>query len=282
MPNPSNIVSRLLLSSTSPVDHPEVSDDAPLDLSLKPSSDLSVDADINQIDEEDEEEVEQENARRQYLCSVCPYKHSSWSSVQRHLSLHVTGQGLVCPLCSYTGSSEDALVRHLTLVHPTSHLPSTFPAACPTPSAHIIEQHRCSHCSYQCDRAEALDLHSRLEHGADELEDEEEYDIDSSDGEEEEEEEEEEGLATTSTKNLFECPLCSPSSLSTESTTLEELTMHVITHHHNQSCPFCSFTTNTNSSPTLIPHVKLHFNGTLIPPDPLLALDQVKELLMLE
>jgi hypothetical protein len=58
--------------------------------------------------------------------------------------------------------------------------------------------------------------------------------------------------------------------------------MHVINNHNNQSCPFCSFIAHTTSTNTLTQHIKLHFNGTLVQPDPILGVEQVKELLMLE
>ena len=205
-----------------------------------------------------------------YQCSVCPYKHSSWSLVQRHISLHLTGEGITCLLCSYAASSRTSLLRHMATLHPTSQIKSTFQASSPNLAAHIIEQHQCSLCSYQCDRSEALNLHRRLEH------DDEEFDIDSSDDDDDEE------MAASTTKNLFECPLCSPSSSANNFADLEHFTLHVINNHHNQTCPFCSFIAHTTSSQTLLQHVKLHFNGTLVQPDVMLGVEQVKELLMLE
>jgi hypothetical protein len=203
-----------------------------------------------------------------YLCSVCPYKRSNWSLVQRHILLHLNGQGIVCPLCSYTTPNHDSMIRHITIIHPTSQISTKFQHSPQILTAHIIEQHQCSLCSYQCDRSEALNLHRRLEH------DDEEFDIDSSDDEDD--------IIASTTKNLFDCPLCSPSSNTNNYTNLEQLTMHVITNHNNQSCPFCSFIAHTTSSHTLTQHVKLHFNGSLIQPDPLIGIEQVKELLVLE
>ena len=255
MPNPSNIVSRLLLT-VSPSDNQD--NDGPLDLSLK-----------TPINRNEDEELPDENSSVTYLCSVCPYKHSNWSLVQRHLSLHLTGQGYCCPLCSYTTSTTSSILRHLTISHPTSQITPKFSPTSPNLTAHILEQHQCSLCSYQCDRSEALNFHRRLEH------EDEEFDIDSSDGEDD--------VIASTTKNLFDCPLCSPSSNSTDYTNLEQLTMHVLTKHNNQSCPFCSYVSQTNTDTyQLIEHVKHHFNGTLVQPDPLVGIEQVKELLMLE
>jgi hypothetical protein len=39
---------------------------------------------------------------------------------------------------------------------------------------------------------------------------------------------------------------------------------------------------HTTSSHTLTQHVKLHFNGSLVQPDPIVGIEQVKELLILE
>ncbi len=209
-----------------------------------------------------------ESAAVIYLCSVCPYKHSNWSLVQRHISLHLTGQGIICPLCSYTTSSNNTMIRHMTIIHPTSQIATKFHCSSQILTAHIIEQHQCSLCSYQCDRLEELNLHRRLEH------DDEEFDIDSSDSEDD--------IIASTTKNLFDCPLCSPSLNTNNYINLEQLTMHVITNHNNQSCPFCSFIAHTTSTNTLIQHIKLHFNGSLVQPDPIVGIEQVKELLMLE
>jgi len=230
-----------------------------------------IDREEHNIDHDDDggnEEVLDGNSTVNYLCSVCPYKRSNWSLVQRHISLHLTGQGNVCPLCSYVTSSHNSMFRHMTNIHPTSQITTNFQQSSQILTAHIIEQHQCSLCSYQCDRSEALNLHRRLEH------DDEEFDIDSSDGEDD--------ITASTTKNLFDCPLCSPSSSTNNYTNLEQLTMHVITNHNNQSCPFCSFTPHTTLSHTLIQHIKLHFNGTLVLPDPLIGIEQVKELLVLE
>ncbi|CAF1186888.1 unnamed protein product [Adineta steineri] len=284
--NPSNIVSRLLLT-TSPSHNDNDDDDIPLDLSLKPTTNIktnnyqflssketlpqnindNVDDDDGDGDD-DNEEVFDESSPVNYLCSVCPYKCSNWSLVQRHISLHLTGQGITCPICSYTTSSHNPMFRHMTNIHPTSQIPIHFQLSSKNSTAHIIEQHQCSLCSYQCDRSEALNLHRRLEH------DDEEFDIDSSDGEDD--------IIASTTKNIFDCPVCSPSSNTNNFTNLEELTMHVITNHNNQSCPFCSFIAHTTSSQTLIQHIKLHFNGTLVQPDSVVGIEQVKELLMLE
>ena len=199
---------------------------------------------------------------------MCPYKRSNLAAVERHLSLHLTGQGFVCPLCSYTVLSYNSMIRHMTIIHPTSQITTKFPSSPQILTAHILEQHQCSLCSYQCDRSEALHLHRRLEH------DDEEFDIDSSDDEDD--------IIASTTKNLFDCPLCSPSTNTNNYTNLEQLTMHVMTNHNNHSCPFCSFMAHTTSTNTLAQHVKLHFNGTLVQPDPILGIEQVKELLMLE
>lgn len=210
-----------------------------------------------------------ESSTVNYLCSACPFKRSNWSAVERHVLLHLNGQGLVCPLCSHTTSSHRSMIRHVTIAHPTSQIISQFQASPQLLSAQIIEQHQCPLCSYHTDQAEALNLHRRLEH------DDEEFDIDSSS-------DEDENIINAPTKNPYECPICSPSSDTNHHSDLEQLTLHVIDNHHNQSCPFCSFIVNTTSSQTLSQHVKLHFNGLLIRPDPNVGVEQVKELLMLE
>ncbi|UJR13498.1 hypothetical protein I4U23_000512 [Adineta vaga] len=268
LPNPSNIVSRLF-STTSPTQNND-GDDTPLDLSFKPcTNNKSKKINLDETDEQSEEESD-ENSPVNYLCSVCPYKHSNWSLVQHHISLHLSGQGLTCSQCSYTTSTEHSMFRHMTTIHPTSQLTRNFSISSPNLTAHIIEQHQCSLCSYQCDRSEALNLHRRLEH------DDEEFDIDSSDDNDDDD------MAASTTKNLFDCPLCSPSSNTNNFQDLEQLTIHVIHNHNNQTCPFCSFISNTTSMQTLIQHVKLHFNGTLVQPDSIVGIEQVKELLMLE
>jgi hypothetical protein len=155
------------------------------------------------------------------------------------------------------------MIRHMTIIHPTSQITTKFSNSSQILTAHIIERHQCSSGPYQYDRSEALNLH-----------DDEEFDIDSSDNEDD--------ITASTTKNLFDCPLCSPSSNTNNYTNLEQLTMHVINNHNNQSCPFCSFLAHTTSTQTLTQHIKLHFNGTLVQPDPILGIEQVKELLMLE
>jgi DNA-directed RNA polymerase subunit M/transcription elongation factor TFIIS len=241
-----------------------------LDLSLKSSKEIlpQIDQEEQNIDNDNDEETSDESSTVIYLCSVCPYKHSNWAFVQRHISLHLNGQGIVCSFCPYTTSSHNSMIRHMTTIHSTSQITTKFQHSSQILNAHIIEQHQCSLCSYQCDRSEALNLHRRLEH------DDEEFDIDSSDDEDD--------ITASTTKNIFDCPLCSPSSNTNNYTNLEQLTMHAITNHNNQSCPFCSFIAHATSSHTLTQHVKLHFNGTLVQPDPIVGIEQVKELLMLE
>ncbi|CAF4513074.1 unnamed protein product, partial [Rotaria magnacalcarata] len=51
--------------------------------------------------DEDEEENSDRTSPVTYICSACPYKNASFPLVQRHLKVHLTGQGVVCPLCSY-------------------------------------------------------------------------------------------------------------------------------------------------------------------------------------
>jgi hypothetical protein len=155
------------------------------------------------------------------------------------------------------------MIRHMTIIHPTSQIPIKFSNSSQILTAHIIERHQSSSGSYQYDRSEALNLH-----------DDEEFDIDSSDNDDD--------IIASTTKNLFDCPLCSSFSNTNNYINLEQLTMHVITNHNNQSCPFCSFLVHTNSTQTLTEHIKLHFNGILVQPDPIVGIEQVKELLMLE
>jgi hypothetical protein len=169
------------------------------------------------------------------------------------------------------------MIRHMTTVHPTSQTIPKFPSATRIITANIIEQHQCSLCSYQCEHSEALDLHRRLEH------DDEEFDIDSSssvidndDGID---------LPVEINNHIFQCPLCTPSSNTNNYSNLEQFTMHVFTNHNNhlhnnQSCPFCSFIAHTTSTYTLFEHIKLHFNGTLVQPDSMIGMENVKELLI--
>ncbi|CAF2703956.1 unnamed protein product [Rotaria sp. Silwood2] len=303
LPNPSNIVSRLLLT-TSPSQNND--DDAPLDLSLKSSSTIKPNqqslsskeiiqqnGDINNqekqymdddLDDEDEEENSDGTSTVTYICSVCPYKSSSLSSVQHHLIIHLTGQGVICPLCSYATSSPNSMIRHMKIVHPTSQTIIEFQSATRITNANIIEQHQCPLCPHQCERSEALDLHRRLEH------DDEEFDIDSSSdtGDVDNEdgmESDDIQMQFDKNNNLFQCPVCTPSSNTNNYSNLEQFTMHVFTNHinymhNNQSCPFCSFIAHTTSKYSLTEHIKLHFNGTLVQPDPIVGIENVKELLI--
>lgn len=254
-----------------------------MDLSLKATSNTKTDSpplSPSKISEPNgiiDLESEDESSTVNYICSVCPYKRSNPSAVQEHLSLHLTGSGLVCPLCSYTTSSKKSMISHMTTMHPTSQSITQFVSAIHIPNATIIEQHQCPQCSYQCDRAQALELHRRLEH-----EDDEEYDIDSSSSVVDEDERD---LIIDRTNDLFQCPLCSPSSNTNHASNLEQFTIHVYMNHHdhlhnNQSCPFCSYLAHTTSMYTLLEHIKLHFNGTLVQPDPIVGVESVKELLM--
>jgi hypothetical protein len=171
------------------------------------------------------------------------------------------------------------MIRHMTIVHPTSQTITKFPSATRITIANIIEQHQCPICSYQCDRSEALNLHRRLEH------DDEEFDIDSSSSIIDDDDDDDIHLPVDTNNNIFQCPLCT-SSLNTDNySNLEQFTLHVFTNHHNhmhnnQSCPFCSFIAHTTSTYTLIEHIKLHFNGTLVQPDPINGIENVKELLI--
>jgi hypothetical protein len=237
---------------------------------------------VSDDDEDDHDHIEEEEESNvQYLCSACPYKRSNFSSVQRHLSLHSTGQGIVCPLCSYTTSSEKSMIRHFTNIHPTSQVTMKFSPATRVVIAYIIEQYQCPLCSYHCASSEALDLHRRLQH------EEEQFDIDSSPGSVEPADAEMEGdndeqhLTIPTPESMFQCPFC-PSADHCED--LQQFTMHVFTHHINhiensQSCPFCSFVAHSTSIYSLPEHIKLHFNGTLIQPDPSVGMEHVKELL---
>ena len=222
-------------------------------------------------------ESEDEFSTVNYICSVCPYKCSNLSAVQKHLSLHSTGSGVVCPLCSCTTSSTNSMIHHMTTVHPTSQSITQFASATRIPTATIIEQHQCPQCSYQCEYAEALDVHRRVEH-----EDDEEYDIDSSSSVVDDDERD---ITIDRTHDLFQCPSCSPSSTNNIYSNLEQFTIHVYTNHHNhlhnnQSCPFCSYLAHTTSTHSLLEHIKLHFNGTLVQPDSIIGAESVKDLLM--
>ncbi|CAF3074972.1 unnamed protein product, partial [Rotaria sp. Silwood2] len=289
--NSSNIVSRLLLTTTSPShnnnnnNNDNDNDNDPLDLSLKSSinikkTELNLSKEkLKQVEQEeyniDNDELYDESSTVNYLCSVCPYKHSNYSLMERHISIHLTGQGIICSLCSYTTLSHNSMIRHMTLIHSTSQIENLFNNASKISNAHIIEQYQCPLCSYQCDRCEALNLHRRLEH------DDEEFDIDYDDDDYDYDYDYDDNnhMRVCRTKNEFDCPLCSPSS-NTNNKNLEQLTIHVINYHNNKTCPFCSFNVHTTSSNRLIQHIKLHFNGTLIQPDPITGIEQVKELLV--
>jgi len=165
----------------------------------------------------------------------------------------------------------------MTTVHPTSQIITKFSSSIRIPTANIIEQHQCPMCSYQCERSEALDLHRRLEH------DDEEFDIDSSSSVIDNDDDIH--LPVDTNNNTFQCSLCTPSSNTVNYSNLEQFTIHVFTNHNNhihnnQSCPFCSFIAHTTSTYTLIEHIKLHFNGTLVQPDPTNGIENVKELLI--
>ena len=309
LPNPSNIVSRLLLTASTSSNNHAINnnnninnntistngsnggDDAPLDLSMKSSQDIQqIVPDENQIsdDDDDDDDVDDEDQQFDesstvhYLCSVCPYKHSNLSLVQRHISLHLTGQGVVCPLCSYTTSTNQSMINHMTTIHPTSQIQTTFPLTNRTSDVTIIEQHLCSQCSYQCDHAESLELHRRLEHN-----DDEQYDIDSSSSttahEQDDNDDEPLQLPVDTSQNLFHCPFCSSEADANDYADLEQFTIHVFTNHlnhitNNQYCPFCSFIAHTTSTYSLIEHIRFHFNGTLVQPDAIHGIENVKEL----
>jgi rubrerythrin len=244
---------------------------------LKPSSTVKINHKIEIIeqngDDNSEDEDEDEPSTVNYICSVCPYKRSNFTSVQQHLSIHLTGQGVVCPLCSYTTSTNNSMMRHMTTMHPTSQPIIQFPLATRITTANIIEQHQCPICSYHCERSEALDLHRRLVH------DDEEFDIDSSSSVVDDDET---YLPVDKNNNIFQCPLCTPTSNTNNYSNLEQFTLHVFTNHlhNNQSCPFCSYLAHTTSTYTLLEHIKLHFNGTLVQPDSIIGIENVKELLM--
>lgn len=214
------------------------------------------------LDETETNSISQVTSTMHYLCSECPYKSSNRLSVQRHISLHLNGKGIICPLCLYTTSSNSSIIHHMTTIHPASRMETTFQNTPQIKTAHILEQYQCPLCSYQCDRVEALNLHHRLEH------DDGEFDIDSAG---------DENHTVVTAKNLLDCPACSTSSNANSYSSLEHLAIHVVTNHNNQSCPFCSFAIRTVSSQTLLQHIKLHFNGMLAPPDPLVGIERLKE-----
>lgn len=271
MPNASNIVSRLLLTS-SPSNSND--DDAPLDLSIKTSvSSTQLNDNNHHDDASDQEEQEGENPNVHYLCSICLYKHSSQAVVQRHVLIHLTGQGLMCPLCSYASSTRNSMIRHINNDHPNNSTIHEFPTARRVANVEIIERHQCPLCSYQCDQADGLNVHRRLEHA------DEEFDIDSPAASTTSEANVKEDLDRTA-HSIYQCQFCSPTF---DCSNLEEFTMHIFIHHaqyleNNQSCPFCSFIAHTTSIYTLPEHIKLHFNGTLVQPDTQIGYEHVKEL----
>ncbi|CAF4330513.1 unnamed protein product, partial [Rotaria sordida] len=88
--NGSNIVSRLLVTRSP--SHNNDDNNAPLDLSLKPSTNIKtnqlnilkdelreIEQEEQNIDDIDNDEISDESSTVNYLCSVCPYKHSNWS-----------------------------------------------------------------------------------------------------------------------------------------------------------------------------------------------------------
>lgn len=165
------------------------------------------------------------------------------------------------------------MIHHITLNHPTSQIQKKFSSGIPILTANIIEQYQCTLCSYQCEHLEALNHHRRVEH------DDEEFDIDSSSSIDDNNI----NLPVDTNNNLFQCPICTP--MSNNISNLEQFTIHIFTNHNNhihnnQSCPFCSFIAHTTSTYTLIEHIKLHFNGTLVQPDLNHGIENVRELLI--
>ncbi|CAF1190792.1 unnamed protein product [Rotaria sp. Silwood1] len=268
--NSSNIVSRLLLTKSSSNNN---DDNAPLDLSLKSSINIITNqTNIKQKEQENiNEQIYNENSIVNYLCSVCPYKHSNISLVQHHILIHINGQGIICPLCSYTTLSDKTMIEHMKINHPTSHINYKFEKASKLLNANIIEQYQCRLCSYQCDCLNTLNIHRRLEH------DDEEFDIDTDNDDDNQDIDD---INDSIIKNIFNCPLCYPTLNTNNYYNLEQLTIHVINYHNNKICPFCSFNHHTTTTNTLIQHIKLHFNGTLIQPDPIIGIEQVKQLLI--
>lgn len=159
------------------------------------------------------------------------------------------------------------MTQHVAISHAASQTITEFQPAIPIADAHTVEH------------SEAFDLPCRLEHGA------ERVDTGSSSGDGDDIDHGDIQSPTETKENIFQCPLCTPTSQVTSASNLEQFTVHVFTDHdnhlqNNQSCPFCSFIAHTTSIYTLTEHIKLHFNGTLVQPDPLVGVESVKELLI--
>jgi hypothetical protein len=237
-------------------------------------------------DEDDELEHNEQTSNVTYLCSVCPYKSFNVSSVQRHLIIHSTGHGVICPVCSLACSSHKLILRHMKAIHPASSTVTKFISTARIDDAHIVEQHHCSRCSYRCNHADALSVHQRLEHNKNDFDNQSSSSSSTTttiDNDIDKEIDDDKRLTTND--DMFQCPRCHLSSSTCTYADLQHLTVHVFTDHinhieNNQSCPFCSFIAHKTSSYTLLEHIKLHFNGTLVQPDALIGLEHVKELLI--
>ena len=160
------------------------------------------------------------------------------------------------------------MTQHVAISHAASQTITKFQPAIPIATAHIVEED-----------SKAFDLDCRLEHGA------ERVDMDSSSGDGDGIDHDEIQSPIETKEDIFQCPLCTPTSQAASASNLEQFTVHVFTNHdnhlqNNQSCPFCSFVAHTTSTYTLTEHIKLHFNGTLVQPDPLVGMESVKELLI--
>lgn len=297
LPNPSNIVSRLLLTTASPTKTNE--DEAPLDLSIKSTINnpysLSSAKNLCESNHQrnlnkctDDEQVEHErkfekDSNVSYFCSICPYKDRNFQSINNHVTVHLTGNGFGCPLCFYASSREDEIKHHISIDHPTSQTISDIVSANRAVNAHVIERYQCPLCSVCYENLQELEVHRRLQH---------EFDTDalSSDLEDcqtddghETENSVEKNLNDTDTDQVFQCPFCEEFRSTKTFEDLQRFMSHLFADHdkhlkNNQSCPFCSFIAHTTSRHTLMEHIKLHFNGTLVEPEITTAFEHLQEL----
>ncbi|CAF0897624.1 unnamed protein product [Didymodactylos carnosus] len=189
LPNyPSNIVNRLLLSSSSSPSQFNLStqndgsEDVPLDLSLKTTTKPTTrtesiiletfydndEADTSCIN--DQQQTLSSTSRNLISCSLCPFQHRNSSIMEHHLSLHLQGKGYQCLLCNYTSEIRLKIQKHCLSVHEDPHVQILqtirnldAKAIPPSPSVltHDIDEdeHLCSICPYKCADRQLFEKH---------------------------------------------------------------------------------------------------------------------------
>ncbi|CAF0852979.1 unnamed protein product [Didymodactylos carnosus] len=187
LPNyPSNIVSRLLLSSSSPPlnfsSQNDDSADVPLDLSLKTAtttltqsdattSETSYDVDIsdNNVQHQLNDQLASSLPRNFDSCSLCPFQHRNPLIMERHLSLHLYGKSYQCSLCNYTSKLRSTIQKHCLSTHPDQQVKilqtsRNSNARMKSPSSALNhdtddEEQICSICPYKCYDRQLFEKH---------------------------------------------------------------------------------------------------------------------------